>query len=413
MERKLLELKAKRQQHLTAAETAIGANDGAAYDAAMKQVAELNNEIEKISKLLDEQNRFAGDGKGKGKPGLSTGKDEGADDLDSSAQLTKLLCSKGYKKQLFAAIKNGVSSKNTEVLMNNYPDLLKAMTLGGGTPVGSDGGFLAPPDFQTRVIELAKDMTDLSAYAHVETVGSHTGWRIVELAASRNAMNAVGEGSKIPLGDTPKFKRIDFSCKTYADRIAISGELMEDTDALMEYLARWFAAKYVATKNSLILQHLNALELGALDGESDEAKLKAIKGVLNKDLRSAVSKQAIILTNQNGYDELDNLSDEFGRPYIKPDISGDFDRLKGRPVVYGDNDVIEDIAGDGVNYSPLYIGHLASFVSLFVRKGIRMDVTNVGGEAWENGGYEVRVMCSMDCQQIDDTAMVKCGLPQA
>ncbi len=408
--RKLLELKAARQKQLEAAEAAIVSKDGAAYDAAMAEANNLNNEIERISKLLDEQDRYAlKDAK---TPGMSVGAGDegGAEDETRAKQLSALISSKSYRTTFLKALRDGISPKRFNA---DYEDLYKAMTLSGGDPAGSDGGFLAPPDFQTRVIELAKDMTDLSSYAHVENVGSHTGWRVVELAASRTAMNAVGEGAKIPLGDTPKFKRIDFSCKTYADRIAISGELMEDADGLMEYLARWFAAKYVATKNSLILERLNALELVALDGDSDEEKIKAIKGVLNKDLRSAVSKQSIILTNQNGYDELDNLSDEFGRPYIKPDISGDFDRLKGRPVVYGDNDVIEDIEAEGASYSPLYIGHLASFVSLFIRNGMRMDVTNVGGDAWENGGYEIRVMCSMDCKTIDENAMVKRGFAQA
>ena len=409
MNRKLLELKHKRDEKLKAAEAAIESGCAEDYEATMQSVETLNGEIGRIEKLLAETGRYKDE---KEEPGLSAGKDD-AEAPGENKKLADLLSSAAYKKQLFSAIANGVTSKNTAALMNGYPALLKAMTLSGGVPAGSDGGFLAPPDFTTRVIELAKAMTDLSAYAHVETVGSHTGWRVVELAASRTAMNAVGEGAKIPLGDTPKFKRIDFSCKTYADRIAISGELMEDADGLMEYLARWFAAKFVATKNSLILQQLNALEFAALDAESDAEKIKAIKGVLNKSLRSAVSKQAIILTNQSGYDELDNLSDEFGRPYIKPDISGDFDRLKGRPVVYGDNDVIEDITDGDASYSPLYIGHMASFVSLFIRNGMRMDATNVGGEAWENGGYEIRVMCSMDCKTVDETAMVKRGFVQA
>ncbi len=408
--RKLLELKAKRDQQLKAAETAIENGQGELYEKSMAEVNASNAEIERVQKLLDEQNRFSG--ASDAAPGMSVGvgDEDIAEDDARAKKLSALISTKSYRNTFLKALRDGISPKRYNA---EYSDLYKAMTLAGGDPAGSDGGFLAPPDFQTRVIELAKEMTDLSTYAHVESVGSHTGWRVVELAASRTAMNAVGEGAKIPLGDTPKFKRIDFSCKTYADRIAISGELMEDADGLMEYLARWFAAKYVATKNSLILERLNALELGALEGDSDVEKVKAIKGVLNKELRSAVSKQSIILTNQSGYDELDNLSDEFGRPYLKPDISGDFDRLKGRPVVYGDNDVIEDIETEGTNYSPLYIGHLASFVSLFVRNGMRMDVTSVGGDAWENGGYEIRVMCSMDCRTIDESAMVKCGLPQA
>ncbi|MBE6984314.1 MAG: phage major capsid protein [Ruminococcaceae bacterium] len=409
MHRKLLELKNKRDLLIKDAESAIEAGNGDAYDKAMKDVNDLNGEIERINKLLDEKDRFAG--ASSKAPQMTALEDDGeAEDHSRAKQLKDLIGSKSYKTQFFKALSEGISPKRFNA---QYPDLYKAMTLSGGDPVGSDGGFLVPPDFETRVIELAKEMVDLSAYVHVESVTSPIGWRNVETSAARTRMNAVGEGSKIPLGDTPKFKRIDFSCKTYADRIAVSGELMENADGLMEYLAAWFAKKYVATKNALILEKLSALEFKAIEGADDAEKVKAIKAVFNKSLRTAVSKKAIVLTNQNGYDELDNLNDLNGRPYLKPDISGDFDRIKGRQVVYGDNDIIEDISEGDVTYAPMYIGDLASFVSLFVRNGMRMDVTNVGGEAWENGGYEIRVMCSMDCQQVDETAVVKRGMTYA
>ena len=400
MFRKLLEFKSRREQQLKAAEAAIENGQFDVYEKEMGEVESLNTEIARIQKLCDEKNRFAG-GTGEN-PSMSV-REETPEELSRAQKLAKLIGTESYKNLFFKALRDGISPKHP---VDGYEDLYKAMTLSGGDPIGADGGFLVPPDFQTRVIELAREMVDLSAHVHVETVTSPVGWRIVELSAARSRMNAVGEGTKVPLGDTPKFKRIDFSCKTYADRIAISGDLMDNADGLMEYLARWFAKKFVATKNGLVLDILNAKELSALGGETDAEKVKAIKRVLNKGIPTAASKKAKLLTNQNGYDALDNLCDEFGRPYLKPDVSGDFDRFKNRPVIYGDNDIIEDIDDS----APLYIGDLEAAITLFIRDGMRMDITNVGGAAWENLGYEIRVACSMDCKEVDEAAVVKCGI---
>lgn len=403
LKKKLYELKNSRQLQLDAAKAALDSGDGAAYDAAMAQVKTYNTDIDKVEKLLTEQDRTFGTGNGN--PGMIEGAGEG--DPEENIELSKLLSSESYKKTFHQALKDGVSPKR---FTKGYEPLYKAMTMSGGDPVGSEGGFLVPIDFETRVIELAKDLVDLSSHAHVENVISPIGWRVVELSAARTRMNAVGEGQPIPKGDGPKFKRVDFSCKSYSDRIPISGELMENADSLMDYLAEWFAAKFVATKNGLILDELEKLEFKTVAGETGAEKIAAIKSILNKDLRTAVSKKAVLITNQNGYDDMDNMVDDNGRAFLKPDVSGDFDRFKNRPVVSADSDVIEDITEGGETYAPLYVGDLASFISLFIRKGMRMDVTNVGGEAWANGGYEVRVMCQMDAKTVDETAMVKRGI---
>ena len=408
MKKKLYELKNQRKTHLDAAKAALDSGDGKAYDEAMAKVKEYNGEIEKVEKLLDEQERSFG--YNCGAPGMDAGAGNGDEEPVQNTELSKLLSSADYKKTFCQALRGGVSSKR---FTKGYEPLYKAMTLAGGEPSGSEGGFLVPVDFETRVITLAKEYVDLSAHAHVETVTSPIGWRNVELSAGRTPMSVVGEGQKIPQGAGPKFKRVDYSCKTYGDRVLVSADLAGNDEALLEYLAVWFAAKFVATKNSFIIGKLNELEFKAIAGGDDAETIAAIKRIFNKDLRTAVSKKAVMITNQNGYDEMDNMADGNGRAFLKPDVSGDFEHFKGRRVIYGDNDVIEDIEENGTAYAPLYVGSLADFVSLFIRKGMRMDMTNVGGDAWETGGYEIRCMCQMDCKTVDETAMVKRGIQQA
>ncbi len=400
MKRKLFELRNTREQHLKAAEAAIENGQADVYEKEMEKVSALNVEIERVQACITERDRYSKSVDGE--PGMSTF-GETPEEQCRAKKLTALISSPRYKELFCKALRVGINPKRPTA---GYEDLYKAMTLAGGDPTGSDGGFLVPPDFETRVIELAREMVDISALVNVETVTSPIGWRNVETSAARSRMSTVGEGVKIPLGGTPKFKRIDFACRTYADRIAVSGELMENADGLMEYLAKWFAKKFVATKNGLILDKLSTLEAQAIVGDSDAAKVKALKRVLNKGIPTAASKKAVLLTNQDGYDTIDNWNDEFGRPYLKPDVSGDFERFKNRPVIYGDNDVIESTDGN----APVFVGDLAAAITLFIRSGMRMDITNVGGEAWESFGYEVRVACQMDCHEVDSEAVAKCSI---
>ncbi|WP_298016654.1 phage major capsid protein [uncultured Dysosmobacter sp.] len=57
MRRKLTDLANQRTAQLTAAQTALEANDQAAYDAAMEQIRNLNTEMQRIQDLIAEQDR--------------------------------------------------------------------------------------------------------------------------------------------------------------------------------------------------------------------------------------------------------------------------------------------------------------------------------------------------------------------
>lgn len=411
MTRKLLELKNTRAEKIKAAEVALQGGDSAAYDAAMQAVETLNSDIGRVEKLLGEQRRFAGNDQPAPKMADPiTPPPENPENAGRNKQLRDLRGSNEYVQAFCKAMRIGA---RPDTYNEAVAPLYKALTISGGDPIGADGGFLVPIDFETRVQTLAKEYVDLSALVHTETVSTVQGWRNIETSAGRAPLPAVDENTIIPLGTQPTFRRINYSCKTHGDRIGVSGELMANADGLMEYLAQWYAPRYVATKNTKILALLDALDFAAIEGADDAAKVKAVKSVLNKGLITAHSRRAVLLTNANGYDDMDNWVDSDGRAYIKPDLSGDFDRFKGRRVVYGDVDIIPDIEVDGTTYAPLYIGNLAAFAALFERSGMRMDTTNVGGDAWTKGGWEVRVLCSLDCQQVDPTAVLKRGLAQA
>lgn len=57
MRRKLIDLKGQRDKLLADMETAVKSNDQSAYDSALQQVENINNEIAKVQRVIEEQDR--------------------------------------------------------------------------------------------------------------------------------------------------------------------------------------------------------------------------------------------------------------------------------------------------------------------------------------------------------------------
>ena len=407
MKRKLLELKNSRVEQINAAEKALTAGDGAAYDAAMKQVGELNTEIDKVEKLLGEQTRYSNPTPA---PQMAMGAPNTPEETDRSKQLKALRGSNEYVRAFVKALRIGARPDSYN---ESLEPLHKALTIAGGDPVGSDGGFLVPLDVETRIIEIAKELPNLAQYVNVETVTVNSGIRTIEADASRKPFPAVGEMKPIGKTAQPRFRQLAYNCSKYGDRLPISNELLADATTFTEYVSRWFAQRYVATQDALIRALLETLPFTAFVGTTDAALVKEINRVLNKDLSKEDSKAAVILTNQSGYSALDELADANGRPFLKPDLSGDFTHYKGRRCDYYDDALFANHVDSDVSYAPLFIGNLRSAITLFNRAGITMATTNVGGEAWENDCTEVRALCRMDAKFLDEDAVVFRGFKLA
>ena len=414
----LLELKNKRAEKVKEGEALLTKKDFEAHKTLMGEIQNMNVEIDAAEAQLAEEGRFAeDDAKLKALHGQLKKKKED-DAAEKSADAIR--SEPEYAKAWADALRSGMSVKKS-LGVEKYNILHKALTVSGGTPAGADGGFLVPIDFDNAIIQETKDYLDLSTLFNVETVSTMTGWRAVEVAGQRTKLPLVGENTAIGKNNQPKFKKVSYSINKYGDRLVVSSELMEDNTAgLIQYLAQWFGPKYILTKNDLLLSILKKLTFTAQTATTDKDKVKAIKSILNKSLNTAYSRGATLLTNQNVYDEMDNWVDGQNRPMLVPDVSGDFDRFKGRRVVYGDNDLIGEhsVTTSGqspttTKYDPLFIGNFKAAATLFVRKAMEVAATDVGGDAWANDAYELRCLCRMDAQSVDDSAVVFTGYAQS
>lgn len=395
----LLELKSNRAAKLAEGKDLLKKKDFEGHKALMGEIGKMNAEIDAAEAQLVEEGRFdEGDEAMKGLHAnylaqqAEKAKGKAVDDIRRTNE---------YAAAFVKALRSGVKVRQAWGV-EEFAPLTKALTETGGTPEGSDGGFLVPEDFDNLIHEYEKEYVDLSRFFTVEQVRTLSGWRAVELG-KRKPLPKILEMGTIGKDDQPKFEKVTYAVEKYGDRLPVSAELLEDNTAgLLRYLAGWFGPKYILTKNTLLLELLAALEAETPLTAGSEAK--ELRRAMIQKLNTAHSMSAVLLTNQDGYADMDGWEDKNGRSLLVPNPADpSVFRLNGRQVVYGDNDLIPN-EGKKV---PIYVGKLQALGTLFIRKGLEMAATDIGGDAWATDSYELRGLCRMDAVVMDKAAAFK------
>lgn len=404
---RIYELKNARMGLVNEAQKALDGKNMETYKAKMGEVEAMNQEIYALESLEAEKGRF--DEHDKAMLNLHDTIQQKKEETVTENKMNKARQGNEYVNAFVKAISNGIQPKNV-YLHEDLKPLQNAMSIGGGTPAGSDGGFLVPVEFDNMIHRKMKEYVRLADYFNVETVNSYTGWRAVETSATRKALPEIEEAATITPDEQPKFAKVTYTLRKFGDRIAISNELLADNTAgLMQYLADWFGPKVVMTENTLLLGLLSALTAKQLTAGKEIAELKT---ALNKELNTAISRNAVLLCNQSSYDYLDQAVDSNGRPMLVPNPADpDVYRFKGRPVISGDEDIIPTrvVTTSGAtkgDYYPIYIGHFRAFGTLFRRGALEFASTNIGGTAWTNDTTEVRGIVRMDAKTVDAAAAI-------
>lgn len=410
MATKIYELKNSRQTLLDDAEKAVNGGNMDEYNAKMSEVTKINDQITALETLQAEQGKF--DDSDERMKNMLHGIEDKKKDDSLTDKLDIVRSGNEYIQAFGAALKRSLIPGNISTVGGEeFTPLKNALSIGGGDPVGADGGFLVPIEFDNMIHRKMKEFVRLSDYFKIETVSGYSGWRAVETTASRRPLQLINEGAPINPNDQPVFKKVDYVIKKYSDRLPITREELNDTTTrLLEYVADWYAAKHIMTENALLIGLLNKLTAKSFTKDNELAELK---GVLNKELNTAISRNSSLLVNGNSYDFLDNLTDANKRGLLVPDPSAlDVFRFKNRPVVIMDEDLLpgRTVTAAGASkgdYDPIYIGCFKAFGTLFRRKALEMKLTYEGGQAWVNDTPEIRVICRMDAQIIDEGAAVR------
>ncbi|NQX67975.1 phage major capsid protein [Paenibacillus alba] len=264
---------------------------------------------------------------------------------------------------------------------------------------GEDGGFLIPQDIQTMINTVKRQFVALSDYVSYIPVTTNAGSRVLEKFADITPLAKISaENTELADLDNPKVRQVPFTIQDYGGIMTLTNNLLADSpENIMSFISQWIGRKEIITDNSLILAIMKTFSKKAISG------LDGIKQVLNVELDPMVAMNAIIVTNQDGYNYLDTLKDGQGRYILQPDPTQPNRKLfDSKPVVVMANRLLPT----ATKKAPIIIGDLQSSVALFDRQQLSILTTNIGGKAFETNTTKSRVIDREDVVKWDDEAMV-------
>lgn len=242
----------------------------------------------------------------------------------------------------------------------------------GATP--SKGGYLVPVEQMTTLMEFRRQYTALKDLCNVQTVNSNAG-NMPSIGKETGKLVQFDELTDINQEDLD-FGQIKYSIGDYGDIIPVSNQILADADIdLMSLIGRRFALKSINAENEKVL---SALPTNATTIKDWKGLTKA----LNVTLDPAISASANILTNQDGLEWLDELTDSNGRPLLTQSLADPSKYVfRGREIV-----VVSNALLTAKSAIPFYVGSISDAVAFFERQGVEVAVSQDAGFA-KNATY--------------------------
>ena len=239
--------------------------------------------------------------------------------------------------------------------------------------------------------------------------------RLLEVDAESTPFDNVDEAADFPEMDEPEFLPIEYKVKKKGGILKMTAELLEDTASnIMAYINKWIAKKTKATRNAMILKVLNEMTKGK---EVTVENLDSLKDIFNEQLDPAIADNAVVITNQSGFNYLDKLKDKDGNYILQKDPT---QQTKGK-MLFGEYPIIklskktlasEKIMNtdghtiDGYKH-PIFCGDLKEAVTLFDRNVLTIDLNDKGAGLWDKDMTGIKVRDRFDVQPVDKGAVIK------
>lgn len=243
---------------------------------------------------------------------------------------------------------------------------------GNSEGVSAAGGYTVPEEIETKVQRLRESQESLIDLVSVKKVKSNKGAETYKTRGNYTGFSNVGEGGKLPKKTGLSFSRLTYNIAKYGGYMPVTEELVEDSDEDIEDLiVEWLGNESRVTRNNLILTAIKTKT--ATDLEDFDGIRKALNVTLAKFKSSAV-----IITNNDGIQFLDELKDKNDRPLLNPDPTAPTQlRLRCGTTTVAvkefDNDTIPTIDGK----VPFYIGDFKEGIKFFDRKQLSLLASNV------------------------------------
>lgn len=263
------------------------------------------------------------------------------------------------------------------------------------------GGYLVPEEQLTTLHEFRRKRVQLKDLCTVISVTTFKG-RFPTVTDETGELVAFEELNEINQSDID-FAQLSWEVKDYGDIIPLSNTFLDDvTQNMMTFIGGRFSKKAVNTENTKILALMNTLSATYI------ADYKGITKALNVTLDPAIAANAVIVTNQTGYDFLDNAVDGNERPLLTENLTQPgFKQFKGKTVHVLPDQVL---ANSGTK-APVFVGDFNEFMYFFDRKGVEVSISEHAG--FTKNATLMRAIERFDVIKYDAAAAVKLMLETA
>ena len=304
------------------------------------------------------------------------------------------------KKEIENKMENKIENKVEKTYEEKFLNSLRTKFQNGMSEgVAEDGGYTVPQDIQTKINELREAKDSLQNLIKVEKVNTLSGSRVFKKRANTTGFAKVTEGGTIAEQDAPQFSTLEYKVDKYAGFFKMTNELLADTqENVKNTLIDWIGNESRITRNKLILEALNTKEKTAMAGLDD------IKKAINVTLDPAFLPNAVVVTNQEGFNYLDTLVDGNGNYILQADITNaSVRRLFGKYPVHVISTKDLPMA-DGK--APIIIGDLKEACVMFDRQTLSIMASNTAGDAFLSDVTLFRAIEREQVKMRDEEAIV-------
>lgn len=346
-----------------------------------------------------------------------------AKDVEKAAQIMnevdKLESEFDVEKKIFEAEKSDVEDEAEEAVEGKAKkdanaDFAKAARAGFPKAMSegtnADGGYTVPEDIVTKIERYRDAKFSLRSLVHVVPVKTKSGARTFKQRKTRTGFAKVLENGKFASGVTPQFERLAWNVDKYGGYFVLTDEVIEDSDEnLVNIVVEDIGEEARITDNVQILA-----ALGGID-KTNLTDIDGIKNAVNVTLGQAFADSSVIVTNDNGLQYLDTLTDSNGNALLKASPVDPLKRFvaigfRQVPLIVVPNSDLANFTVSNASVIPFVIGDLYEGVVLWDRRQITLLQSNVaaveGYNAFEQGGRIIRADMRADYTLRDEAAIV-------
>lgn len=293
----------------------VSQEDTAAYEKMEQEVVDLGKEIDRLERQRDMDMKF---GEATSRPVVGSPIRDKEDRTGRG--------SAEYKRDFW----NAMRQKDAPIT--------NALQVG----VDSEGGYLAPDEFEQTLVAALEEENIFRKLAHIITTSS--GDRKIPVVASKGTASWIDEEQAIPESD-PSFSQVTIGAHKLGSMIKVSGELLNDSAFNLEsYIAQEFGRRLGNTEEEAFLtgdgvgkpvgifQKTGGGSIGVTAAAATSITADELIDLFYS-LRAPYRKNAVFLMNDQSVKLVRKLKDNTGQYLWQPALSlGDPDTILGRPV---------------------------------------------------------------------------------